>query len=236
MRIGALLILCISLSFCQKEDTGHHSYRYDLWKNMVESGWQFDLVGTKIDEWNYPTFMGLVFDANHEGTGGIQTSGILNELPGVLNSIDTPDVVLIGIGGNDLTDGGEPVPVPVANINEIIDILQSQNPNIFIFLEKIAPLSSEQMTSEFQSTLNNFNSQIDMIAQGQSDSMSTVIAVDMFSGFNDSHLTSDGIHYNEQGAKFVADRYYWSMQLHLDQGISYKILCLGDSRVEGGRN
>ena len=36
---------------------------------------------------------------------------------------------------------------------------------------------------------------------------STVIAVDMFTGFNDN-LLADDVHYNEAGAVFIANRYY----------------------------
>lgn len=38
-------------------------------------------------------------------------------------------------------------------------------------------------------------------------STSQVIAVDMFTGFNDSMLADD-VHCNESGAEFIASRYY----------------------------
>ncbi|MEL6276671.1 MAG: hypothetical protein AAFU03_16355, partial [Bacteroidota bacterium] len=54
------------------------SYRYELWKNLVENNWEFDFVGTRTDGSDYPTFMGKSFDFDHEGTGGEITSGILS--------------------------------------------------------------------------------------------------------------------------------------------------------------
>ncbi|MFK8161108.1 MAG: hypothetical protein AB8H12_01485, partial [Lewinella sp.] len=45
------------------------------------------------------------------------------------------------------------------------------------------------------------------IATDQTTTNSQVIAVDMFTGFNDSHL-ADEVHYNEAGAEFIAIRYY----------------------------
>ena len=45
------------------------------------------------------------------------------------------------------------------------------------------------------------------ITTQHSDSNSKVVAVDMFTDFDDS-LLADEVHYNEAGAEFVAQRYY----------------------------
>ena len=45
------------------------------------------------------------------------------------------------------------------------------------------------------------------IAVNKTTTSSTVIAVDMFTGFNDN-LLADDVHYNEAGAVFIANRYY----------------------------
>ena len=45
------------------------------------------------------------------------------------------------------------------------------------------------------------------IAESKTTSKSEVIAIDMYTGFNDS-LLADDVHYNEDGAKFIAERYF----------------------------
>ena len=53
------------------------------------------------------------------------------------------------------------------------------------------------------------------IAQEQTDENSQVIAVNMFDGFVDRYLFDD-IHYNEEGAKFIAQRYYEVLETVLE--------------------
>jgi hypothetical protein len=41
----------------------------------------------------------------------------------------------------------------------------------------------------------------------QTSSNSSVVALDMYTGFSDAYLADD-VHYNTSGADFIADRYY----------------------------
>ena len=45
------------------------------------------------------------------------------------------------------------------------------------------------------------------IAYNKSTLTSQIILVDMYSGFDDS-LLADDVHYNEDGAKFISNRYF----------------------------
>ena len=58
----------------------------------------------------------------------------------------------------------------------------------------------------------------------------------MNTNFNESYLADD-VHYNEAGAKFVADIYFDGIQLEYtpSSSTSINILPLGSSRVEGNR-
>ena len=66
---------------------------------------------------------------------------------------------------------------------------------------------SDIMTSELTEFLDQMKKEVLNIAESQTTSTSEVIAIDMFSGFNDS-LLADDVHYNEDGAKFIAGRYF----------------------------
>ena len=90
------------------DDEGYESYRYDLWKMFVDEGWSVDFVGTQVDDGTYSMYDGQSFDTDHEGIGGIETEGVLDNLEEVLNSVEKPDMVLLCIGGNDLLGGDDP--------------------------------------------------------------------------------------------------------------------------------
>ena len=90
------------------------------------------------------------------------------------------------------------------------------------------------MTSSLTIKLNDFNSQIISIANSLTTNTSKVIALDMNTNFNESYLADD-VHYNEAGAKFIADIYFSGIQSYYASSSAINILPLGASRVEGNR-
>tara|TARA_B100001741_G_scaffold119736_1_gene98773 strand:+ start:117 stop:851 length:735 start_codon:yes stop_codon:yes gene_type:complete len=185
----------------------YESYRYELWKKLKENNLIFDYVGTQTDESNYPQFNNIIFDGDHEGRGGWTSADILEELNNWLNLTGPPDFVLFSSpGGNDALEGMSYTQA-VSNINGIIDVIQDFNPNTTIIIEQMAPARSDIMTSELTEFLDQMKKEVLNIAESQTTSTSEVIAIDMFSGFNDS-LLADDVHYNEDGAKFIAGRYF----------------------------
>ena len=182
------------------------SYRYELWKQLSDGTKEFDFIGTVNDESTYPAHNGLEFDEDHEGRSG-WTSGQINaNLEDWLSQTGAPDIVLFSSpGGNDALEN-LPYDEAIVNINSIIDILQASNPSVTILIEKLAPAQSDRMIGELKSYFERIQEDVVTIAANQSSSTSQIIVVDMSSGFDDS-LLADDVHYNEAGAKFVADRY-----------------------------
>jgi len=185
----------------------YESYRYELWKDLTENNWAFDFIGTQSDNASYASFANENFDIDHEGRGGWTSGQILDGLNSWLSETGSPDIVLLSSpGGNDALEG-LPYEDAVENINSIIDVLQADNPNVTIIIEQMAPGRTDVMTSELSSYFSQMQQEVLNIATNQSTSTSQVIAVDMFTGFNDSMLADD-VHYNESGAEFIATRYY----------------------------
>ena len=60
---------------------------------------------------------------------------------------------------------------------------------------------------------NFFTSRADVadIASNMTTANSKIIAIDMYTGFDDSML-ADEVHYNEKGAEFIANRYYGELK------------------------
>jgi len=185
----------------------YESYRYELWKKLIENNLIFDYIGTQTDESAYPQVNNMIFDGDHEGRGGWTSADILEELYYWLSITGPPDFVLFSSpAGNDALEGLSYTQA-VNNINGIIDVIQEFNPNTTIIIEQMAPARSDIMTSELTEFLEQMKEEVLNIAESKTTSKSEVIAIDMFSGFNDS-LLADDVHYNEDGAKFIAKRYF----------------------------
>ena len=183
------------------------SFRYELWKNLIDNDWNIDYIGTQTDQANYPMHNGLSFDIDHEGRGGWTSGQILDGIETWLKEAGPPDIVLFSSpGGNDALQNLS-YENAISNINAIIDIIQEANPNVTIVIEELAPGLSFLMTATLWDYFNRMQDDVKTIAESQTTDNSKVITVDMHSGFTDAML-ADPVHYNEEGAKFIADKYY----------------------------
>lgn len=192
------------------------SFRYELWKKIVNGGWEFDYIGTMRDEAVYPEVAGLSFDRDHEGRGGWTSGEILGGINEWLDQTGAPDIVLFSSpGGNDILNG-LPLEDAVSNAHAIIDAIQARNPRVIILIEQLAPGRTDLQTQDQIALFNQMQTAAISIAAEQSDAQSTVVAVDMFTGFTDA-LLADEVHYNEAGATFIADRYYDILLSYLEE-------------------
>jgi lysophospholipase L1-like esterase len=192
------------------------SYRYELWKQLIDGGWTFDYIGTRMDEASYPDHANATFDVDHEGRGGWTSGEILEGIDNWLSQTGAPDIVLFSSpGGNDALQNLS-YDEAVANINGVIDAIQAKNPGVTIIIEQMAPARSDAMTPELQRYFERMQQEVVDIATAQSTDSSSVIAVDMFTGINDTHFADD-VHYSASGAKLIADRYYNVLTTVLEQ-------------------
>lgn len=239
-RVALVALFILTISSCTEDDTvsinppdyevnilpigdsrvagnrpSHESYRYDLWKNLIDNNWEFNFLGSQIDTSEYPIYSDQVFDKEHAGVGGHTTKDVLTTLESTLSITEMPDIVLLGIGGNDLirTNSYEGA---IQNINGIIDILQNHNPEVTIFLEQIAPGNSSTFSEENVALFENFKNAILTVSQERSTEDSNVVAVDMAEGWTDILLIDD-VHYNLYGAKIVANRYFDAINLYFER-------------------
>ncbi|MEL7021060.1 MAG: GDSL-type esterase/lipase family protein, partial [Bacteroidota bacterium] len=143
---------------------------------------------------------------------GWTSAQILEGLEEWLEAVGPVDVVLFSSpGGNDILNGLESYEETIANINGIIDLLQATHPDITVIIEQTAPAKSDFTTPKLSEDFMRVNAEILRIAEEQNTAETPVIAVDMFTGFDDSHLADD-VHYNESGAQLIAARYLEVLQ------------------------
>ena len=122
--IPSSVIFAGIISSCKKyreqENDSYESYRYELWKNLVDNNYNFDFVGRQKDYGTYEEYLGEEFDNDHEGAGGYESEDVLDDIDDILAAISSPDIILLSIGGNDLLDGGNPPSEPIENIVKLV--------------------------------------------------------------------------------------------------------------------
>ena len=59
--------MILGASRVEGDRPNYESFRYELWKDLIENNWTFDFIGTQLDSRFYPLFNNLNFDTDHEG-------------------------------------------------------------------------------------------------------------------------------------------------------------------------
>jgi lysophospholipase L1-like esterase len=190
------------------------SYRYPLWKLLIDEGKDINFMGTQNQTYHdgtgsWPEYEGLQFDQDHEGHSGKTADWILDHLDDYFSSYsdseEIADIVLIHLGTNDLLwTNDEPLTIK-NDIGDVIDKLRTHNPSIKILLAKITPFSYGSRPLGYSDA---FNETLDSLANEKSQSDSPVIIVDMASGFDIDEHTYDDLHPNAAGEILMAQRWF----------------------------
>lgn len=198
------------------------SYRYPLWKMLVDSDIQFDFVGSiKKQQDRYskgtppqPDYKGQSFDRDHEGHFGWNIDEIIKgrgfdngsgsgKLEEWVEGYDA-DIALVHLGTNDAFNR-QNNESSVKELKEVIRILREDNPEVTILLAKLIPAKLNPGDGEAVESLNEV---IPTVVEDMSTEQSPVIMVDHFEGFDVDEHTYDGVHPNEAGEKLMARRWF----------------------------
>lgn len=200
-----------------QSDMGHLSYRYYLWRRLIDAGVDFDFVGSLQEHVGgtpaFPTYAGREFDREHEGHSGWRVDDILNGqggggLASWLQQYDV-DVALIHLGTNDLVYYGEGEQSTLAEMRDVIRVLREDNPAVTVLLAQIIPTT---FSPEANAAIARFNGGIPALAAEMTTAQSPVRVVDLNSGFDASTQTYDGVHPNAAGEAWMADRWWQAIQ------------------------
>jgi lysophospholipase L1-like esterase len=195
------------------------SYRYPLWKKLLDLGAKFDFVGTlnTVDGGDppFPDYLGKSFDRDHEGHSGWTTWGISSGLPGWLPQYNL-DVSLIHLGTNDMLWGTSASPADAINgLTAVVQALRARNPNIHIYVAQIIPVdpthpnfSTSGDFSGLDARIRDFNSRMPAWAASLGTAQSPIKIVDQYTGFNARVDTIDGIHPGPTGQEKIAQRFF----------------------------
>jgi hypothetical protein len=197
-------IVCIGDSITQGRKGGGanaptQSWRYPLWKKLVDLGASVDFVGSLSGgfegdpEW--PDYKGKAFDREHEGHWGWTSRAVREKLPEWIKGY-TPDVALILLGTNDANPKlNMSLDDTAKEIEQILAILRAKNPKVTVLLG--GPFHEWKPFPDMRS-------RYETLAKSTSTAASPVLAVDLSKGWVSkpdapgTH-TVDWVHPNAEG-------------------------------------
>jgi hypothetical protein len=145
----------------------------------------------------------------NEGHDGWNSSDIANSLPGWLTLLGQgiPDVAVVHVGTNDLWDGASPsdITATLANYTAIVGAYRAVNPSVTVLVAQIIPMAFSTATLAATDALDDA---IPGWAAAATTAQSAVVVVDLRTGWDSAALSKDGVHPNEAGSRWMADRVY----------------------------
>ncbi len=200
------------------------SYRYPLWKQLIDAGKQIKFIGSQTEKGNggreWEPYKSNLFPPANEGHSGWRADQILHGLENGEKGLNSwlvnynPDIALIHLGTNDLYQKQTPESTR-DDIHNIIIKLRNKNPKIKIILAEIIPLRED-------TAVIRLNQLLVKLAKEINQPNSPVISVDMYSGFNlQTDMQKDKIHPNANGERKMAQHWFNALMSKPILGNSY---------------
>lgn len=212
-------------------DGKHPSYRYELWKMLIDAEVDFEFVGSHHENKNGENpavkgteYKGKIYTNYNEGHWGWRVDEILNgkaeernkqRLSQWLNRY-TPDVVLMHLGTNDMFQN-QSVEETLGELREVVRQIRADNPDVIIFMAQLIPADEGVGNVQANQNISNLNARIPALAEELTTLQSPVIVVDQSTDFdatwNPNSVegqgdTHDGLHPNFIGERKMAQRWF----------------------------
>jgi hypothetical protein len=218
----SIKILTLGDSITQAE-SNRASYRYPLWKKLVDAGVDFDFVGSMnkhlgSDTPPQPDYKGIKFDPDHEGHFAWAADEIIRgrkfdngtgsgNLKSWLTAYDV-DIALVHLGTNDAFMQ-QPNKSTAEELKTIVSLLRDDNPRVVILLARLIPTTR---TVRDTKSVNSLNETIVALSKTLGSKNSPVILVDQYSAFDGKADLYDMVHPNAGGEEKMADRWFEAIQ------------------------
>jgi len=230
-----LRVLCLGDSITSGYSDGFGNYRRPLQAMLTWGGFTFRFVGsntaqassyqgTDVDQTfspyqpNCEGYDGFRIDQISSDTPAVDPLG--NSYPGLTHTMisDIPDVVLVMLGTNDVSQAYDPggpgyaggtgfAADAAGRLNELIDRLYHINTDLTVVISSIPPLTDQTKNS----TAASYNALIPQIVQAHRQLGQHVLFADMGSAVKAADLSSDGIHPSTAGYDKIAGVWYSAM-------------------------
>jgi lysophospholipase L1-like esterase len=218
-------ILALGDSITQAE-SNRASFRYPLWKKLIDAGINFDFVGSMQNQFSqynkgippHHDYKGQKFDPDHEGHFAWSADEIIRgrnydngsgsgRLQDWLKEYDV-DIALIHLGTNDAFMRQDNQTTS-KELESIVSLLREDNPKVIILLARLIP--TMRTPGDTQSVVS-LNEAIVELSKTLGTAESPVILVDQFEGFNGETDLYDKVHPNARGEEKMAEKWFNAIQ------------------------
>jgi lysophospholipase L1-like esterase len=191
------------------------SYRYWLWKDLSDAGFNFSIIGTRsgvengspANSWPQEAYSG------HEGWTSSDAALSANLSPVARKA---PNIVLLDFGSNDILAGID-LSTTEANLETIIQAFAAANPSVTILLAVPTGFVTDpglpaRERSKERGQQSKLAGVVSRVASTEKKTGINVIKVNLFGGFNPQKDTVDGAHPNVQGEQKIARKYFQALR------------------------
>ncbi len=185
--------------------TNNGGYRVELFTKAVGDSKHITFVGSQS---NGPSMVaGTTFPKANEGHPG----WTISQIDGISTSSqalkDSPEIILLHIGTNDMVQGANGAP---DRLGTLIDKLVAALPDSLLVVTSIIPLPLAA------SSVMTYNATIPATVKQRADAGKHVMYLEMFDGFPSNGLSSDNVHPNDNvGYPWMGDAYYEAIKQYL---------------------
>ena len=187
----------------------YKSWRYWLWKSLLEAGVTFSWTGSMNSYWpganQSHTFNNMTFPNHHEGHWGWRADQILAELEGwAQNYTCQPNCALVHLGTNDACQGndGQSTVDELLLVPEVLRRLGDSNMTVLLALP--IPTCCGMVDGDLTPRIRAIGD----------DAPGRRFLVDQATGFDRTSMTYDGCHPNELGEQAMAAKWHEAVMQH----------------------
>ena len=223
------------------------SYRYELWKDLIDDNVTYQFVGSQTSNFIgnpfFADYQGQQFDNRHEGHWSQTSDFILANLPTWLSDYDA-DTVFLHLGTNDIRlheIADPPSMIPDAQVvtdtvdamEDIVELLQADNPNVSIYVAQVIPYyrltHTQEVLDEINEMIVEYNSQLATMAPTWSTASSQVVIVDQWSDPENegqplpASYYFDEVHPSPEGEELMSERWLAAVNENMDDTTSPRV-------------
>ncbi|MEM9882419.1 MAG: GDSL-type esterase/lipase family protein [Planctomycetota bacterium] len=193
-------------------ESGRRSYRYYLWRRLIDAGLDFDFIGTRHTNDGgtayWPRHEGRRFDPDHEGHAGWRIDHVIQGRDDGRGGLAdwlaayTPDVAVVLLGHVDAKND-QPGEWAQREMRELIEMLRLDNDRLAVLLVCPPPALHEAAGPRLAELAEVYA----QIAERENTAQSPVRLVDLHAVLDPHrHLAIDGTQPNDAGERLMAER------------------------------
>jgi len=183
-----------------------NKYRQSLHDELATGGYEVNFVGTQhtgqsgLDDWDNEGHGGYRISQIAYGPGENPASpsgGIADWLAALAAAGQTPDVILLMIGTNDILDGAAYRNAAPTNLGNLIDLLTAELADARVIVASIPPMTFSD--PKWNGYVNAYNAAIPGIVASRAGAGKHVQFLDVNAILTPSDISGDCVHLNAAG-------------------------------------